>query len=208
MDWVEFWESVWSTAKALQWFEVVAFATGLMSVWYERKNHIAVYPLGLISVGIFVYMGYTSALYAEMGINAYYVMMSVYGWYMWTRRDSNHAVLPITFNDFKENLISISFALLSFIALGFFLDHFTDTNVPWWDASSTAPAFVAMWLVAKRKVENWHFWILANLLAIPLYFYKGWYLSSLLYFFYLLLAIWGYFSWKKKAQEACQKLTV
>ena len=123
--------------------------------------------------------------------------MSIYGWYHWMDTGSGKVQIPITVNNLKENIISLCLMIGAFIMIRFGLD-FTDSDVPTWDAVSTAAPITAMWLMARKKLEHWIFWILTDVLAIPLYIYKGLPLTSLQYLIWTIIAIWGYFSWRKK----------
>lgn len=133
-----------------------------------------------------------------MGINAYYFIMSVYGWYHWTNTgDAQKEQIPISSNNMKENIIAVTAMITAFLIIRFGLDY-TDSDVPGWDAFTTATAITGMWLMARKKIENWIAWILTDLVAVPLYLYKGLPLTSFQFFVFTILATWGYFSWKKK----------
>jgi len=178
--------------------EAVAVLFGLLSVWYAKKENILVFPTGIVSVAIYVKICFEAKLYADMGINAYYFIMSIYGWYVWTNKTKTANQTPITSNSKTENGISILILLLSYFVLSFLLENYTDSDVPQWDAITTSFAFTAMWLMAKKKIENWVAWIITDLISIPLYFYKGYILTSFQFLIFLLLAIAGYISWRKK----------
>ncbi|MEL6653368.1 MAG: nicotinamide riboside transporter PnuC [Bacteroidota bacterium] len=169
---------------------------GLLSVWYAKKENILVYPTGLISTAIFVYLLYHWGLYGDMGINAYYFSMSIYGWYNWSRPSENASILPISWASKKEHLWAGAILLASFGALYYVLTNFTDSTVPLIDSITTAIFFVGMWFMAKKKIENWLYWIVGDAISIPLYFYKGLTLSSFQYIIFLIIAIQGYFAWK------------
>lgn len=181
----------------MTWLEAIAVVFGLLSVWFAKKENILVYPTGIISVLIYVQICFGAKLYADMGINAYYFVMSVYGWYMWTRKDGQSAQIPITRNSKTENILTLVLLVFSYFLLNFLLSNYTDSDVPQWDSLTTSVAFAAMWLMAKKKIENWLAWIIADLVSIPLYFYKGYILTSFQFFVFLILAIAGYYSWKK-----------
>lgn len=178
----------------LEW---IAVTTGVMSVWYSLKENILVYPTGIISVLIYVYMTFQYKLYADMGVNFYYFVVSVYGWYYWTHGAETKDQVPVTINNFKENMLSLGLLLGSFLILYFVLKNFTDSDVPFWDSATTCFAIVGMWLMARKKLENWIAWIITDLISIPLYYYKGLVLTSFQFIFFTALAISGYFAWKK-----------
>lgn len=182
--------------------EIIAVTFGLLSVWYAKKEDIKVYPTGIISVIIYVYICVGVKLYADMGINFVYFVMSIYGWYMWTRKDENKKMLPISFCSRKEHLINIAVFVFFFILLAYTLSNYTDSNVPYLDSFTTAIFIVAMWLMAQKKIENWIAWIIGDVVSIPLYLYKGLVLTSFQFTVFLIIAILGYIAWKQKYQKA------
>lgn len=179
--------------------EIVAVIFGLISVWCSKKNNILVFPTGMISTLIFVYLLLKWELLGDMMINGYYFMMSIYGWYIWTRRSNGEFVSPISKMSIKEYKASV----LIFIGTLFFVYTVYQTFDKWtsWvayiDTLTTGIFFVGMWLMAKRKIENWIFWIIGNLISVPLYFYKGFTFTSFQYFIFTIIAIFGYLEWKK-----------
>lgn len=201
MDLQLFWEILYQNILQTTILEIIAVVFGLLSVWYSKKINILVYPTGIISVVIYVYICLGAKLYADMGINFVYFVMSIYGWYNWTRKDSLKKMLPISFCTKKEHLINIAMFLFFFISLSFILTNYTDSNVPYWDSLTTSIFIIGMWLMAMKKVENWILWIIGDIISIPLYFYKGLVLTSLQFTVFLGIAILGYYAWKKKYLE-------
>lgn len=177
--------------------EGLAVSTGLASVWFSVKERIWVYPIGLISVSIYVYLSFIYGIYADMGINIYYVLMSIYGWYRWLQPSESGAAKEITRNSGKEWLLSIVLLLLSWVILFVILQRFTDSEIPLWDSLTTSLAIVGMWLMAEKKVEHWLFWIATDLLSIPLYYYKNLLLTSGQFFVFTILAVIGWLQWNK-----------
>ena len=190
--------------QQLSWLEGLAVFMGILSVYFSTKQHIWVYPTGIVSVLIYVWICFNYGLYADMGINAYYFGMSIYGWYLWNTPKKGGETLAVTWLDAKGWLVSLAIFFGSFLLLVFVLLEFTDSTVPYWDSFTTASAFVAMWLMAKKKVENWIFWILADLVSIPLYFHKGLLLTSFQYLFFTGLAIAGLLTWIKAFKTNAQ----
>jgi len=179
--------------------EITAVMFGFASVWYSKKNNILVFPTGLISTSVFVYLLFKWQLIGDMMINGYYFIMSLYGWYIWTRKIDSEQVTPISKTTKKEQLIGgiIFIATLLFVYVVYqFFDMWRDW-VAYVDTFTTALFFVGMWLMAKRKIENWIFWIVADVISVPLYFYKGYTFSSLQYFGFTIIAIFGFLAWKK-----------
>jgi nicotinamide mononucleotide transporter len=182
--------------------EIIAVVFGLLSVWYSKKVNILVFPTGIVSVLIYVYICFIAKLYADMGINGVYFIMSVYGWYHWTHKPEGKLVVPVQFAGLKLNIISAVATLFSFGVLSYVLSNFTDSNVPYWDSFTTAIFIVGMLLMALKKVENWIYWIIGDVVSIPLYFYKGLVFTSLQFSIFLIIAVMGYVAWRKKALDA------
>lgn len=185
--------------------EIIAVVFGILSVWFSKKNNILVYPTGMISTSIFTYLLFKWSLLGDMMINAYYFMMSIYGWYIWTRK-VNNVVTPISKVSLPEKITSliIFFFSLSFVyGIYNYFDKW-GSYTSYIDNFTTAIFFVGMWLMANRKIENWIFWIIGNIISIPLYFYKGLTFTSLQYFIFTIIAISGYYSWKKILNKSNQ----
>ena len=179
--------------------EIVAVIFGFLSVWFSKQNNILVFPTGMISTVIFVYLLFKWLLLGDMIINAYYFIMSVYGWYIWTRKVDDEQVTPISRMSFNEKKISIAIfiATLLFVYLVYQLFDKWTSWVAYVDTVTTAIFFVGMWLMARRKLENWIFWIIGDVISVPLYFYKGFTFTSLQYLGFTFIAIFGYIAWKK-----------
>jgi nicotinamide mononucleotide transporter len=197
MELQEFFDIFYRNILNTTWLEAVAVLFGLLSVWFAKKENILVYPTGIISVLIYVYICLFAGLYADMGINGFYFLMSVYGWYKWTRKDNRDRVIPITSNSTLQHFISIFGAVAFFFILRYVLTNFTDSTVPNWDSATTAIFIVGMWLMALKKIENWIFWIIGDLISIPLYFHKGLLLTSFQFTVFLVIAVSGYLEWRK-----------
>ncbi|MCF1749793.1 nicotinamide riboside transporter PnuC [Mariniradius sediminis] len=200
MDFQWFWEGIRQGIAQITWLEGIAVFFGIASVIYSIKKHIWVFPTGMISTLIYVYICLKFKLYADMGINAYYFSMSIYGWYWWTRPQKEEADLSVTWLDRMGIIYSLALFFGSYAVLSFVLSNFTDSDVPYWDSFTTASAFVGMWLMAKKKVENWIAWIVTDIASVPLYFYKELLLTSFQYLFFTVLAVIGLFAWIKAAK--------
>ena len=185
--------------------EIVAVVFGLLSVWCSKNNNILVFPTGMISTAIFIYLLYKWVLLGDMMINAYYFLMSIYGWFIWTRKENN-SVTPISRVTNNEKKIGIIIFLSSLVFVYLIYVYFDKwgTITSYVDNITTAIFFVGMWLMAKRKIENWIFWIIADIISIPLYFYKGLTFTSLQYLIFTFIAIAGYYSWKKILNKSNQ----
>ena len=179
--------------------EIIAVLFGFLSVWYSKQNNILVFPTGMISTLIFVYLLLKWELLGDMMINAYYCVMSLYGWYFWTKKTDKTHVTPITKMTIKEKKTSITifFATLVFVFSAYKTFDKWTSWVAYIDAFTTAIFFVGMWLMAKRKIENWIFWIIGDIISVPLYFYKGLTFTSVQYLGFTVIAIFGSLAWKK-----------
>ena len=183
--------------------ELIAVVFGVISVLFARKNNILVYPTGLVSTILYVYILFEFQLYGDLIINFYYTIMSFLGWYLWSKTKDGHDEFPISNINRKEILVStlIFTITLTFVALVYhFFDKFTDWTA-YVDALTTGLFFVGMWLMAKRKIENWILWIIADAISIPLYFYKGLTFSSFQFILFTIIAILGYKEWKRFLQK-------
>ncbi len=181
--------------------EIIAVIFGLLSVFFSKQENILVYPTGIISTAIYVYLLYHAGLYGDMSINAYYFAMSIYGWYYWLHPKAGGDVPPISRASLKENLIGIGILLVSAGLLYYVLANHTDSDVPVIDSITTAIFFVGMWFMARKNIENWIYWIVGDLISVPLYIYKGLGLTSFQYVIFLGLAVAGYVSWRRKLKE-------
>ena len=197
-----------SYSPSFIYLELFAVIMNITSVVYAKRNNILVYPTGLIGTGIFVYILLNFSLLGDTIINAYFFSMSIYGWYFWSRKKDKvfvNQVSTINTNEIKY-LFLLAFSSLIFIY--FVYDYFDKWNnwTAYVDNITTAIFFVAMWLMARRKIESWIFWIIGDLITVPLYFYKGLTISSIQYIIFLILAVLGYISWKKILDKNHQKL--
>ncbi len=201
MDTSLIFQSIAYDISQTSWIEAVAALTGILSIWFGRKASILVFPIGIVSVLLYVYICFNARLYADMGINFVYFVMSVYGWYNWLRPGKGDKTdrLPITFQNKAKRWLSIGIAALLFVVLAFILSRFTDSDVPVIDAFTSALCVLAMYLTTQKKVENWIYYLIADLISIPLYIYKGLMLTSIQYFVFLALAIAGFITWRKEA---------
>lgn len=186
--------------QAVSWPEWVSTLAQIASVWYARKNNVLVYPTGIIGVLLAAYVYFFMAhppLYADGALNIYYFLMSVYGWYFWLQKKEETDAYPISWCNKKELGIGFIFFFFFWILLQYVLTHYTNSNAPVLDALVSASAITAMWWMAKRKIENWLAWIFSNIVAIPLNFYKGFMLFTLMYLLFFFLAGSAFINWRK-----------
>jgi len=200
----EIWQQFIEGMKNTTWLEYIAVFAGIASVWFSRIENILVYPVGLINTIIYIYISIKGDLYGEASVNFYYTIMSFIGWYMWLRRDEKkQVVLHVTSSDRKMWVSQVLFFLFFYIALyaalTFLKQVFAKETIPWADAFASATAFTGMWLMTKKKVESWYWWIATNIASMPLYFVKGYVFTSVYYFVLLIMAVFGLIEWRKRA---------
>ncbi len=188
--------------------EIIAVILGIASVWYAKKDNILVFPTGMISTLIYVYLLWKWVLWGDMMINFYYFVMSIYGWYCWTRKKGDSIEFPISVissNEKRNSLFIFIFTIAFVVAVYHYFNKF-NTWYAYVDTFVTGIFFIGMWLMAKRKIENWVFWIIGDLVSIPLYFGKGLTFTSFQYIVFTIVAVYGYLEWKKTLNSSQQVL--
>jgi len=203
----DFFIAVYKGLLQTTWIEGIAVIMGIVSVWYSRKENILVFPTGIINTTLYIYLSFKGQLLGEASVNLYYTIMSVYGWYGWSRKKEDQVtnVLQITKSNttqiVQQVLVFIGFYGLLFFGLAFLKNNFAPDAIPWADALASASAYTAMWLMAKKKVESWIWWIITNITSIPLYFIKGYAFTSFQFIVLFILAIAGWIAWNKKLKQ-------
>ncbi len=202
----EIWQQFIDGMKNTTFLEYVAVFTGIASVWFSRIENILVYPVGLINTIIYIYISIRGDLYGEASVNFYYTVMSIAGWYMWLKKDEKKVlVLHVTYSDRKmwiaQLLFFLFFYLVIYFALTYLKNNFVAGAIPWADAFASATAFTGMWLMTKKKVESWYWWIATNIASIPLYFAKQYVFTSVYYLILLFMAVFGLIEWGKRANR-------
>jgi nicotinamide mononucleotide transporter len=197
-----FWQQVMQ-ADFLQW---LAVTLGVTEVLLAKANKIALYPAGIAATLISIYILFGVGLYAECLLNAYYVVMSIYGWWHWTNK--NQSPVKISWCDRSEWIIVSGIVMVGFGSLYFVLKYFTPSTVPFWDAWVTATAWAGMWLLAKRKIENWILLNISNAFAIPLLLHKELPLFAVLTLFLFIVAVFGFFQWRRIFRQQSPQLSV
>ncbi len=196
-------QKIVSDLSYMRWQEWASTICQVASVWYARKNHIYVYPTGILGVllAAWVYFFVSNPpLYADGSLNIYYFVMSVYGWYIWSQRTENDKItFPISWCDQRQLSIGLALFGVSWTLIYYGLYCWTNSDFPVLDSLVSSTAVTAMWWMAKRKVENWLAWIVSNLVAVPLNFYKGFIVFAFMYILFLALAAMGYLTWRKEA---------
>jgi nicotinamide mononucleotide transporter len=200
----QIWEQFIEGMKNTTLLEYIAVFTGIASVWFSRIENILVYPVGLINTIIYIYLSVKGDLYGEASVNFYYTVMSIIGWYMWMRKDERkQLILHVTHSDKKmwayQILFFLCFYAAIYVSLTYLKQNFAKGAIPWADAFASATAFTGMWLMTKKKVESWYWWIATNIASIPLYFVKHYVFTSVYYLVLLIMAVWGLMEWRKRA---------
>ena len=189
------------------WPEFTAVIAGILSVWYSRKENILVYPTGLVNTIIYVYLSFKMSLLGEASVNLYYTALNIYGWIAWTRKDRQQQyILRVTRSTPKEWAQQLAFFAffyaVTFFSLTYLKKNFAPLAIPWADAFASATAYTGMWLMTRKKMESWYWWLATNFASIPLYFVKHYVFTSVYYVILLILAIGGLIEWTKRAKAS------
>lgn len=181
------------------WIEIFGVVTGILFVILEVRQNRFLWPLGILSSAIYIYVFFNGKFYADMGLQVYYVLISIYGWHYWTRRGGTRREkeLPVVHIRRKQVVVLTLIFAATWFGLYYILHHFTDSPVPVGDAFTSALAIIATWMLTRKILEQWILWILANLVSLSLYIYKGLYPTVILYAVYAGMAVYGYLEWKK-----------
>jgi nicotinamide mononucleotide transporter len=193
----------------IEYLEWTAIISGIAAVWFSKKEKIWVYPTGLVGTILYVYLSFKGDLYGEAFVNLYYTVMSFYGWWNWQRRDRySQKMVKVRFSSRAEWIQQITFFLILFLviylSLVFIKNAFAPDAIPWADAFASASALTGMWYMTKKKVESWIWWMITNIASIPLYYVKGFAATSIYYAILLVLAVFGFQEWKKRAYANLQ----
>lgn len=208
MSFTELYQSFYGGLLQTGPLEFIAVIAGIISVWFSRKESIWVYPTGLVNTILYVYLSIKSHLLGEASVNFYYTIMSIYGWWLWSRKDTSSGapVLQITGNTRRDWLQQCLFFAIAYgillAALLWAKKAFAPEAIPFADAFASATAYTGMWCMARKKVASWYFWIATNLTSIPLYFVKGFMFTSVQFMVLLILAVAGLITWQQKARAA------
>tara|TARA_A100001015_G_C15028316_1_gene731751 strand:- start:491 stop:1069 length:579 start_codon:yes stop_codon:yes gene_type:complete len=186
------------------YLEIIAVLSGIISVWFAKKENILLYPIGTVSVLIWIYLCWIGEIYSQAVINLFFLVMNIYGWYNWSRKDNSEMnKVQIKFSSIKENILYIIVAALLTLLIYSALSNIEILNFDWkfvlMESFITALNFIAMWLMAWKRVENWVLWIIGDIFCVPLFVFKEYYLSVAQFFIFIIIAFMGYFEWKKKA---------
>ena len=206
MDWNAILQQFIAGMKQTTLPEYIAVFTGIVSVWFQKNENIWVFPIGLINTIIYVWISVKGNLFGEASVNFYYTVLNIYGWILWMRKNNQQQhVVNVEFSNAKQWLQHIVFFAFFYITIFLILIYlkrsFAPNAIPWADAFASATAYTGMWLLAKKKVESWYWWIATNIASIPLYFIKGYVFSSVYYLVLLIMAFFGLIEWMKRARR-------
>jgi nicotinamide mononucleotide transporter len=187
--------------------EYLAVFSGILSVWFSKKENRLVYPVGLLNTTLYIYLSAKSGLFGEAAVNLYYTVMAIYGWWLWSKRGTDHSFsLRISKSNRRELFRQLAFFTLIFLGmyllLSFMKNQFAKDTLPLADSLASASAFTGMYLMTRKKLESWYWWIFTNLLSIPLYAVKHYPLTSIYYLVLLVLAIAGLREWRNRINRA------
>ncbi|MGQ1908455.1 nicotinamide riboside transporter PnuC [Marinifilum sp. RC60d5] len=178
--------------------EIIGTLSGLIFLYLEIKQNKWLWPVGLLTSVMYIYVFFVAKLYADMSLQFYYVFISIYGWIIWSHGSNQiKEELPVTHLSRKLFVTLFTVSMAIYVVISYVLVNFTDASLPYWDAFTTALSIVATWMLARKILEQWLVWVIVNAVSLGLYIYKGLYPTSILFFFYTVLAIIGYLQWKK-----------
>ncbi|MEX0986988.1 MAG: nicotinamide riboside transporter PnuC [Bacteroidales bacterium] len=176
--------------------EVLGTLLSILYLYLSIRQNILLWPVGILSAVMYIIVFYHSKFYADMGLNGYYFLISIYGWITWSGA-GNGKVLQVTNVGLRRGFVLLVIMILIFLGSGYLLDNYTDSPVPYWDAFTTAGSIVATWMLTKKIIEHWLVWIIVDLISLGLYLYRGLYPTSVLFAIYTTMAVVGYIQWKR-----------
>jgi len=184
-----------------QYLEILGVFFSLLYLLFSIKQNLLLWPMGMIGAILYMVVFYQSKFYADMGLNGYYFFISIYGWVIWSKgKKGDKDGMPVTRIRLKQGVILAMITVVAFTGTGFILDRYTDSPIPYWDAFTTALSFTATWMLARKILEHWIIWVIVDVVSMALYFYRGLYPTFLLFAIYTVLAVIGYFQWKRTCQ--------
>jgi len=192
-----FFQETINYASGIKLLEFCGLIFGLLCVWYLIRQNILTWPAGIIYVLISFVIFIQAKLYADFILHIFFLILNIYGWYYWRSPEKEEEQLPVTTSNHRMLIILAILSGASIYLCGKALSYYTDASLPYWDSATSVLSIAAMWLTAKKKIENWIIWLVVDVLATGIYFYKGIYFYCLLYLVYIVMAIAGYLAWRK-----------
>jgi nicotinamide mononucleotide transporter len=185
--------------------EILGVIFSILYLIFSIRQNILLWPLGIASALLYMVVFYQSKFYADMGLNGYYVVISIYGWLLWRKGSAEDgSKLAVSRLGKRHALILLGFTAAAFAGIGLVLDRYTDSPVPYWDAFTTAVSFTATWLLARKILENWILWIIVDAVSMGLYLYRGLYPTLFLFAIYTTMAVIGYLKWSRTYKSSMQ----
>ena len=181
----------------INWIELWAVIFGLLAVYFNTREIVWGWPIGIVGVILSSLLFYQVRLYSDLILHVLYVGLGFYGWYEWLYGGKNRSTLLVSTLSLRLWLPLVTLGSVGTIVIGYLFDHYTEADLAYWDAFTTSFSLVGQYLLAKKKLENWLLWIVVDLVASGIYLYQELYLLALLYFLYLGLAAYGYYRWQK-----------
>lgn len=181
----------------MSYLELIGVVFGLIYVLLNIRQNIWCWPAGLVNVSLFLILFYQTRLYAEVGLQAVYIVLSIYGWYYWLRGGNDHTEAPVSRLPLKTSVVLLLIGVVATVGMGWSLSRYTDADLAYWDSTTTVMSLIGQWMTAKKILENWIVWIVVDVLYVGIYFYKELYLTTGLFALYLVLAVLGYRTWKR-----------
>jgi nicotinamide mononucleotide transporter len=196
------WQEILQYAINIDHLELAGLVFGLLAVWFLIKQNILTWPAGIIYVFISFVIFWRIQLYGDFLLHIFFLVLNVYGWFYWAK-GSKKEELPVSSLSLKENLMLAGLTGVGIFVFGYFLEQLPSlinglepASVPYWDATTSIMSVTGMWLTTRKKIENWYYWLIIDIVASVIYIYKGIYFYSFLYAVYILMAVWGYREWK------------
>jgi nicotinamide mononucleotide transporter len=210
----DIYQSSWDYLLRMDYLEVLGVVFGLLCVWLLIKENILTWPAGILYIFISFIIFWEQRLYGDFLLHVFFLVLNIYGWYYWVKgkRNKNEEEVPVTSVTPKFMIVLLAISGIAIYLFGLFLEilpsyieGLSDASLPYWDSTTSILSVSAMWLTARKKIENWYLWLVVDILATGIYFYKGIHFYALLYFIYIILAVSGYLVWKKSLEEHRRK---
>lgn len=183
------------------YIEILGVISGLLFLYFEYKEDARLWPLGILTSTFYIVVFYQSKFYADMGLQVYYLIISIYGWMVWIRGAKNNADAPTLQIKRANKTVLVRIVLISvflWVGLYFLLSEYTDSPVPLGDAFTSAFAITATWMLSRKMLEQWYFWMIINALSSLLYLYRDLYLTAILFVVYAIISVAGFYEWRRK----------
>lgn len=209
MDLSHVWQQIANSISELDFWGITALVAGLLTVYYLIKENILTWPFGILYTVVSLVVFWKARLYGDLLLHVFYLVLNIYGWIYWVRgrKSTNEVEVPVTQLNLKPALVILAGSIFMIYVFGQFLiqipnwiDGVEPPSLPYWDSATSMLSVTAMWLTARKKIDNWYYWFAIDILATGIYFYKGLYFYFVLYLIYIAMAVAGYLAWKKSLE--------